>query len=272
MKVSLNWLKEHVDITLSPEELDHVLTMAGLEVEGIAVVGQNLEHVLVGRILEVGPHPNADRLSLCKVDTGTETVQVVCGAPNAAEGVLAPLILPGGRLPDGKKMKESRIRGEVSKGMLLAEDEMGLTDDHTGIMILPETAEPGMPLTSLLPFPDWVFDVAITPNRPDCASVLGIAREIAANTGKPLKGFEHGVDATGPAVDGLTSVSVLDPDGCPRYAAAVVQGVSLAPSPFWMRYRLFQSGVRSISNLVDVSNYVMLEMGQPLHAFDYDRL
>ena len=156
--------------------------------------------------------------------------------------------------------------------MLLAEDEMGLTDDHTGIMILSESVTPGTPLSSLLSFPDWVFDVSITPNRPDCASVLGIAREIAANTGKQLKSFEKGVDAKGPAVDGLTDVSVRDPDGCPRYAAAVVQDVCLKPTPFWMRYRLFQSGVRSISNLVDVSNYVMLEMGQPLHAFDYDRL
>jgi len=272
MKVSLNWLKEHVDIALSPEELGHVLTMAGLEVEGIEVVGQALDDILAARILEVTPHPNADRLSLCRVDTGTDRVQVVCGAPNAIEGVLAPLILPGGKLPDGTKMKEGRIRGEISKGMLLAEDEMGLTDDHTGIMVLPESVTPGTPLSSLLPFPDWVFDVSITPNRPDCASVLGIAREIAANTGKQLKSFEKGVDAKGSAVDGLTDVSVRDSDGCPRYAAAVVQDVCLKPTPFWMRYRLFQSGVRSISNLVDVSNYVMLEMGQPLHAFDYDRL
>jgi phenylalanyl-tRNA synthetase beta chain len=272
MKVSLNWLKEHVDIELSPEDLGHLLTMAGLEVEGLEVVGQNLDDILVARILDVSPHPNADRLSLCRVDTGTEIISVVCGAPNASEGVLAPLILPGGKLPDGTKMKESRIRGEVSKGMLLAEDEMGLTDDHAGIMILPEGSPPGTSLSSLLSFPDWVFDVSITPNRPDCASVLGIAREIAANTGKPLKNFEYGGDAKGPAIDGLTNISVQDPEGCPRYAAAVVQDVSLKPAPFWMRYRLFQSGVRSISNLVDVSNYVMLEMGQPLHAFDYDRL
>ena len=272
MKVSLNWLKEHVDIALPPEELSHLLTMAGLEVEGLEVVGQNLDDILVARIVAVSPHPNADRLSLCRVDTGTEIVSVVCGAPNAAEGVLAPLILPGGKLPDGTKMKESRIRGEVSKGMLLAEDEMGLTDDHTGIMILPGSATPGVPLSSLLSFPDWVFDVSITPNRPDCASVLGIAREIAANTGKQLKSFQKGVDAAGPAIEGLTNISVQDPEGCPRYAAAVVKDVRLAPTPFWMRYRLFQSGVRSISNLVDVSNYVMLETGQPLHAFDYDRL
>jgi phenylalanyl-tRNA synthetase beta chain len=272
MKVSLNWLKEHVDIELSPEDLGHLLTMAGLEVEGLEVVGQNLDDILVARILAVSPHPNADRLSLCRVDTGTEIISVVCGAPNASEGVLAPLILPGGKLPDGTKMKESRIRGEVSKGMLLAEDEMGLTDDHAGIMILPEGSPPGTSLSSLLSFPDWVFDVSITPNRPDCASVLGIAREIAANTGKPLKNFEYGGDAKGPAIDGLTNISVQDPEGCPRYAAAVVQDVSLKPAPFWMRYRLFQSGVRSISNLVDVSNYVMLEMGQPLHVFDYDRL
>jgi len=272
MKVSLNWLKEHVDIELSPEDLGHLLTMAGLEVEGIEVVGQNLDDILVARILEVSPHPNADRLSLCRVDTGTDIISVVCGAPNASEGVLAPLILPGGKLPDGTKMKESRIRGEISKGMLLAEDEMGLTDDHAGIMILPEGTTPGTSLSALLSFPDWVFDVSITPNRPDCASVLGIAREIAANTGKPLKSFEQGVDEKGPAIDGLTNVSVQDPEGCPRYAAAVVQDVSLKPTPFWMRYRLFQSGVRSISNLVDISNYVMLELGQPLHAFDYDRL
>ena len=272
MKVSLNWLKEHVNIELSPEELSHVLTMAGLEVEGIEAVGQNLDHILISRILEVRPHSNADRLSLCQVDTGTDTVQVVCGAPNVAEGVLAPVILPGAKLPNGTKMKESRIRGEISKGMLLAEDELGLTNDHTGIMILPDDAVPGKTLTSLLSLPDWIFDVSITPNRPDCTSVLGIAREIAANTGQPLKAFERGVDAKGPAVESLTSVSVSDPDGCPRYAAAVVRDVSLKPSPFWMRYRLYHSGVRSISNLVDVSNYVMLEVGQPLHAFDYDRL
>jgi phenylalanyl-tRNA synthetase beta chain len=272
MKVSLNWLKEHVDIELSPEDLGHLLTMAGLEVEGLEVVGQNLDDILVARILKVSPHPNADRLSLCRVDTGAEIISVVCGAPNASEGVLAPLILPGGKLPDGTKMKESRIRGEVSKGMLLAEDEMGLTDDHAGIMILPEGSTPGTSLASLLSFPDWVFDVSITPNRPDCASVLGIAREISANTGKPLKSFEQGVDANGPAIESLTNVSIRDPRGCPRYAAAVVQDVTLKPTPFWMRYRLFQSGVRSINNLVDVSNYVMLEMGQPLHAFDYDKL
>ena len=272
MKVSLNWLKEHVDIELSPEDLCHLLTMAGLEVEGLEGVGQNLDDILVARILEVSPHPNADRLSLCRVDTGAEIITVVCGAPNVTEGVLAPLILPGGKLPDGTRMKESRIRGEVSKGMLLAEDEMGLTDDHAGIMILPEGATPGTPLATVLSLPDWIFDVSITPNRPDCASVLGIAREISANTGKPLKNFEQAVDANGPAIGGLTNVTIRDPEGCPRYAAAVVQDVSLKPTPFWMRYRLFQSGVRSISNLVDVSNYVMLEMGQPLHAFDYDKL
>ncbi|OQY45648.1 MAG: phenylalanine--tRNA ligase subunit beta [Desulfobacteraceae bacterium 4572_87] len=272
MKVSLNWLKEHVDIELSPEDLCHLLTMAGLEVEGLEGVGQNLDDILVARILEVSPHPNADRLSLCRVDAGAEIITVVCGAPNVTEGVLAPLILPGGKLPDGTRMKESRIRGEVSKGMLLAEDEMGLTDDHAGIMILPEGATPGTPLATVLSFPDWIFDVSITPNRPDCASVLGIAREISANTGKPLKYFEQAFDANGPAIGELTNVTIRDPEGCPRYAAAVVQDVSLKPTPFWMRYRLFQSGVRSISNLVDISNYVMLEMGQPLHAFDYDKL
>ena len=189
MKVSLNWLKEYVDITLSPEALDHVLTMAGLEVESIAVVGQTLDQILVGRILEVLPHPNADRLSLCRVDTGTDTVQVVCGAPNAAEGVLAPLILPGGKLPDGTKMKESRIRGEISRGMLLAEDEMGLTDDHTGIMILPETAIPGTPLSSLLPFPDWVFDVSITTQQAGLCQCSGYCQGNRRQYGKTVERF-----------------------------------------------------------------------------------
>jgi phenylalanyl-tRNA synthetase beta chain len=272
MKVSLNWIKEYVDIEMSPDDLAHLLTMTGLEVEGLEPVGRDLDDVVVGRIEAVRPHPGAERLAVCTVDAGRETVDVVCGAPNAAPGVMAPLILPGGRLPGGTLIEEARIRGERSTGMLLAEDELGLTEDHSGIMILDEGLVPGHRFSAVLGFPDWVLDVAITPNRPDCANVLGMAREIAAATGKPLRMPDTRVHQAGPPIQDLTSVTILDPDGCPRYVAGMIQGVTLGPSPFWMRYRLHQCDVRSISNLVDVTNYVMLELGQPLHAFDYDRL
>jgi phenylalanyl-tRNA synthetase beta chain len=272
MKVSLNWISEYVDIEMSPDDLAHLLTMTGLEVEGMEPIGQSLDDIIVGRIVRVKSHPRSERLSVCTVDAGRERVDVVCGAPNVVESALAPLILPGGRLPDGKLIEETRIREELSTGMLLAEDEMGLTDDHAGIMILGPDLIPGTKFSSALRFPDWVFDIAITPNRPDCANVLGIAREIAAATGKAVKMPDIRMDESGPSIEGLTSVTILDPDGCPRYAAGMIRGVKQCPSPFWMRYRLHQSEVRSISNLVDVTNYVMLEMGQPLHAFDYDRL
>jgi len=272
MKVSLNWLKEYVEIEMAPEALGELLTMIGLEVEEIVPVGQNLRDILVARVLSIRPHPEADRLLLCRVDTGREQVQVVCGAPNLEPGALVPMALPGVELPDGTVISESRIRGESSTGMLLAEDELGLTDDHSGIMILPSDLAPGSSLTSALPIEDWVLDVNLTPNRGDCACVLGIAREIAAATGKRLRRPEIQLKEEGPPIEELTSVTLVDPKGCPRYAAGVIQDVHLDPSPFWMRYRLHLSDTRGINNLVDVTNYVMLEMGQPLHAFDYDRL
>ena len=272
MKASLQWLKEYVTIDAEPEELGHILTMAGLEVEGIETIGEGFEQVIVSRILEVRPHPNADRLSLCMVDTGKETIQVVCGAPNVEVGAFSPLALPGVTLPGGGVLKKGRIRGEVSEGMLLAEDELGLTDDHSGIMILSGALSSGTPLFNVLPIPDTIFDVSITPNRPDCTCIIGIAREIAAVTGQTLRLPEITFKEDAPPIGDLTNVTILDPQGCPRYAAGVIQGVKQGISPFWIRYRLHQSGVRSINNLVDVTNYVMLEMGQPLHAFDYNRL
>ena len=272
MKINLNWLKEYVDIEMPPDDLAQLMTMAGLEVEGLEAFGQSLEDILVARILTVRSHPGADRLYLCDVDTGNDTVQVVCGAPNIEEGAMAPFARPGVRLPDGTVIKEDKIREEISKGMLLAEDEMGLTDDHEGIMILPSDLVPGDSLSAVCPLSDWVFDVSLTPNRPDCASVVGIAREVAALTGKELKRPETELKEDGPPIDGLTSVTLDDPVGCPRYAAGIIQDVALGPSPFWMRYRLYLCGIRSINNIVDVTNYVLLELGQPLHAFDYNRL
>ncbi|MEE4353665.1 MAG: phenylalanine--tRNA ligase subunit beta [Desulfatiglans sp.] len=272
MKVSLNWLRDYVDIDMSPDDLGHALTMTGLEVEKIERVGGSLDKVIVARISKIEPHPAAEKLSICHMDIGSENVPVVCGAPNVKEGCLVPLALPGARLEDGTVIKESRIRGEDSKGMILAEDEMGLTDDHTGIMILPHDLMPGDSLSKALSLPDWVFDLDLTPNRPDCASVVGVAREIAAVTGKTLKWAKIELAESGPSIGKLTSVTIDDPVGCPRYSAGVILEIEIGPSPFWMRYRLYQSGIRSINNIVDVTNYVMLELGQPLHAFDYDRL
>lgn len=272
MKLSLNWLKEYVDIDVSPEELAHMLTMAGLEVEELEHLGQISEKVIVAKVMSVRKHPKADRLSLCDVDTGSSIVQVVCGAPNVEEGCLTPMALPGAELPGGITVKESKLRGEKSSGILLAEDELGLTDDHSGIMILPADLEIGVPIVKALDLDDWALDISLTPNRPDCASVIGVAREVAALTGKEIHLPEIQYEEEGAPIFDVTSVEVEDHGGCPRYAAGMIQNVVLAPSPFWMRYRLYVSGTRSKNNIVDISNYVLLETGQPLHTFDYDQL
>ncbi|MBW1998346.1 MAG: phenylalanine--tRNA ligase subunit beta, partial [Deltaproteobacteria bacterium] len=272
MRVSLNWLKEFVEIDAGPQDLADALTLGGLEVEGVEPIGQSLEEVVVAKIAAVRAHPRADRLFICEVDKGDSVVPVVCSAPNLRVGSAVPLAPPGSTLPGGRKVEASVIRGERSVGMLLAEDEMGLTDDHSGIMILPSDLKPGTPLSSALPIKDWAFEISITPNRPDCTSVIGIAREIAALSGKGLKKPTIRIEEEEIPVEELAEVTLLDPEGCPRYSAGVIRGVHLKPSPFWIRYRLFVSGIRSINNIVDATNYVLLEMGQPLHAFDYDRL
>ena len=272
MKLSLNWLKEYVDIDIPPEELAHMLTMAGLEVEELEHLGQISEKIIVAKVMSVRNHPRADRLSLCDVDTGSSIVQVVCGAPNVEKGCLTPMALPGAELPGGIKVKESTLRGEKSSGILLAEDELGLTDDHSGIMILPSGLETGIPLIQAMELDDWAIDISLTPNRPDCASVIGVAREVAALTGKEIHLPEIQYEEEGVPLADVTSIDVKDYDGCPRYAAGMIQNVTLKTSPFWMRYRLYVSGTRSKNNIVDISNYVLLETGQPLHTFDYDQL
>jgi phenylalanyl-tRNA synthetase beta chain len=272
MKVSLNWLKDFVEIEYTPAELADMLTMAGLEVEGIEHRGYGLDTITVSRILDILPHPNADRLAVCKLDVGNKEVSVVCGAPNIEKGMAVPLALPGTALPDGTRIKESTIRGEVSCGMLLAEDEMSLTDDHTGIMVLPENLIPGEPLSASMDLEDWIFEIGITPNRIDCASVIGVAREIGARTKKPVIMPDIRFEVSDKRIDDLAEVSIIDPDGCPRYSAGLAESVTIGPSPFWMRYRLHTSGIRAINNVVDITNYVLLELGQPLHAFDYYEL
>jgi phenylalanyl-tRNA synthetase beta chain len=272
MKVNYNWLKDFVDIRMDPEQLGDVLTMAGLEVDSIEPVGESFDRIIAAHITKVRPHPTADRLKLCDADTGKETLQVVCGAPNLEEGMVAPFAAHGVSLPGGMKIRKSTIRGEKSFGMLLAEDELGLTDNHEGLMVLDDDVPAGTPLSSILPFPDWIFEVSVTPNRPDWTSVLGIAREIAAVTGSALRLPNFDLEGNGPPLSSLVDVTIEDPEGCPRYCAGLVQGVHLAPSPFWLRYRLHACGLRAINNIVDATNYVLLEIGQPLHSFDYERV
>jgi len=272
MKVSLDWLKEFVDIDQTPAELAEVLTMAGLEVEGLEHKAHDLNDCKVARILDIRPHPKADRLSICQVDSGREKASVVCGATNISKGNLVPLALPGTTLPNGVPVKETRIRDEISKGMLLAEDEMGLTDDHSGIMILPDDLTPGQTLSDAMDLEDWILDVSLSPNRIDCGSIVGIAREIGALTKKKIKMPDIHIQESDKAIKDVADVTVLDIEGCPRYTAGLVDHVKISPSPFWMRYRLHASGIRSINNVVDITNYVLMELGQPLHAFDYHRL
>ncbi|MFP4037276.1 MAG: phenylalanine--tRNA ligase subunit beta [Desulfobacteraceae bacterium] len=275
MRLTYNWLKDYVDTEAEPQELADLLTMAGLEVEAVEPLGKGLQGVIAGRVISIEEHPNADNLSICMVETGAGQVPVVCGAPNLKVGMAVPYSPPGTRLPNGMVVREARIRGVESRGMLLAEDEMGLTDDHSGLMVLPERTDPGTPIERAAPVIDWAMEIGITPNRPDCTSVIGIAREVAAKSGARLRlPTEHKeINRLGPgSIDEQTSVKVDDPEGCPRYTAGLVKGVRIGPSPFWMRYRLYCSGIRCISNVVDITNYVLLEMGQPLHAFDFHRL
>src|SRR5713101_1719483 len=270
MKVTLNWLREFVPIELPLDRLADRLAMAGLEVEGISE--QGAESVTIAQITRIDPHPQSDHLVVCHVTTGGETMPVVCGAPNMKVGDKVALASEGTLLPGGQQVERAEIRGQVSCGMLCSEAELGLSQDHSGLLILPEDAELGQALFPFLGLRDTILDVAITPNRGDCLSVLGLAREIAALTGAPLHAKKPQVRERGVAITEQAQVRLEDPDLCPRYAARVVTGVRIAPSPAWLRWRLEAAGIRVLNNLVDVTNYVMIERGQPLHAFDLPSL
>jgi phenylalanyl-tRNA synthetase beta chain len=273
MKITINWLKEYVDLAdLSVEALADGLTMAGLEVEAVLPIGRELESLVVGKILEVKKHPQADRLTVCKVNTGRESLELVCGAPNVRPEILVPVAMPGTRLPSGMEVQVATIRGIVSPGMICSEQEMGLSEDHSGIMILPEGIPIGLPLSKALGLEDTLLEVNVTPNRGDCLSHIGIAREISAIFDCPLKFPDTSAAPAGQATQEETSVSILAPDFCPRYAARLIRGVTIGPSPAWLRNRLLSVGIRSINNVVDVTNFVLMEYGQPLHSFDFDTL
>ena len=271
MLLPLKWLRELVAVDATAEELAERLTMAGIEVEGVEARHEGLEKVVVARALAIRPHPNADRLVLVDVDAGAETLTIVCGAPNLKEGMLYPLALPGAEVA-GRKVGVAEIRGVKSPGMLCSERELGLGEDHSGIMTLPQGLTPGVPITEALGLETEVLEVAITPNRGDCLSVLGLAREIAALYGLKLSHPPTAAPEGPQPVQELARVDIADPQGCPRYVARVVKGVEIRPSLLWMRERLMACGMRPINNIVDITNYILLEMGQPLHAFDYEQL
>ena len=269
MLISLRWLRDYVDIDMSPHELAGRLTMAGLEVESVQERAPGFSGVVVAKILSVAPHPGADKLKLCLVSAGGEARRVVCGAPNVKEGTLVPLATVGATIPGGFTVKRSKIRGEVSEGMLCSEDELGIGDDASGLMILPAAMKPGEDLAAALDLNDVVFDISVTPNRSDCLSVIGIAREVAALTGRTLKYPAAECSETSEDITTVTSIDILAPELCPRYTARIIRNVTMKPSPAWMRMRLESVGLRAINNVVDVTNFVMMEFGQPLHAFDF---
>ena len=278
MKVSLSWLKEYIPVDLDPQDISDRLTMAGLEVDCVESLYDYLDNVVVARVDELRKHPNADTLSCCMVDVGgDELVQIVCGAPNVRQGMTVACALPGAVLPGDLKIKKSKLRGERSCGMLCSGSELRLAGDASGIMDLEEGLLPGTPLEKALAISDTVFEIDLTPNRPDCLSVIGVAREVGAFT-EPMGRVklpevvlpqEKIVDRS---IHDHARVSIKDPDLCPRYSAGMLFDVKVGPSPFWLCQKLEAVGLTPINNVVDVTNFVMLETGQPLHAFDFDNL
>lgn len=278
MKISLNWLKDYLPLEASDDEISRAITFLGFEVEEVIKTGAPpMENVVVGEILTRDKHPNADKLSICTVDVGPvgDVKTIVCGAPNCDVGNRVPVALPGAVLPGDFVIKQSKIRGQSSDGMMCAGDELGVGGDHSGLLLLADSPELGTPINDVLPAGDTVFDVEITPNRPDCQSHLGIARELAAwfklELTYPESNF-HGVESSEERKDLLNAITVESPMDCPLYTTHIVTGVKIGPSPAWLQARLNAVGLRPINNVVDIGNYVMLEYGQPLHAFDASTL
>ncbi len=278
MKISRTWLQDYIDLAgLTDDEISQAITFLGFEVEGIEHTGAPvLNNIFVGEVLTREPHPNADRLSLCTVDVGSAggVKRIVCGAQNYKVGDRVPVAVVGAVLPGDFTIKASKIRGEASEGMMCSGKELGVGSDHSGLMILTDRPEIGLPINDVLPAGDVVFDLEITPNRPDCLNHLGIARELAAWFKRELRYPETTFKSARAAArpDLLKTVRVDAPTECPLYTANVVSDVKIGPSPAWMRERLTAVGIRPINNLVDIGNYVMLELGQPLHAFDAKKL
>lgn len=272
MLVPLKWLKEFVDHDLTPQQVAEVLTMAGLEVDGVEERFPWAGKVVTARVVGVEPHPNADRLRLARVETGQGEEVIVCGAPNLRPGMVGALALPGAVLGEGMEVRAAKIRGVESRGMLCSARELGISDDHSGILELDQGLAPGQDLIQALGLEDLVLEISITPNRGDALSVLGVARDLAAVLGLPLRLPEITLEEHDPPTEEQAQVVIHDPQGCPRYVARLVRGVEIGPSPLWLADRVMACGMRPINNVVDITNYVLMELGQPLHAFDFHLL
>lgn len=275
MKVPLSWLKEYIDINLTPAQISKVLTMAGLEVDAVISVSGNFEKIIVGEVVEVAKHPNADSLCVAKVSDGISQFQVVCGASNCRAGMKTAFAVVGATLVDeeGKtfKIKKSKLRGIESEGMLCSPSELGLSNSHEGIIEFADHLPVGADVAEI--YGDTVFEISLTPNLSHCASIIGVARELSASTGIPLRYPHIKIEQNGQdLISSQVNVNVLNTANCPRYACRLIKNVKVGPSPEWLQKRLTLSGIRPINNIVDATNYVLLEMGHPLHAFDFDEL
>lgn len=269
MRVSLKWLRELVDVSLPVEQLCDRLDMTGTKVEAVHTLGEALEGVVVGEVLTKEPHPDADKLSYCSVDIGAdEPLRIVCGATNFRAGDKVPVACVGATLPGGLTIKRAKLRGLESQGMMCSATELQIGGDASGLLILPGDAPVGMPFAEYQGLSDTVLELEVTPNRPDCLSMVGVAREVAAVTGLGYRIPESSVHEQGASASELVSVEIDDAELCPRYTARVIRGVKVGPSPAWLAERIAAAGTRPVNNVVDVTNYVMYELGQPLHAFD----
>ena len=272
MRISINWLKEFIDISSSNEEISEQLTMLGLEAEASYDIS-SLSDIIIGEVKGKIKHSNADKLNLCKVYDGNNILPVVCGAPNVETGQKIAFAPVGAVLPGDFIISKAKIRGEISQGMICSEKEMGISDEHDGIMVLNIDATPGEPFINYLNNFLATLELDITPNRPDCFSHMGIARDLAVKLNKNIKTpsykkrlFEKNLTKE------MINISFENPDDCPRYIAGIVEDVKVGPSPDWLKLKLESIGQRSINNVVDISNFVLLEMGQPSHIFDYDKI
>jgi phenylalanyl-tRNA synthetase beta chain len=280
LKISLNWLKQYIDIDISPEEISDRLTMVGLEVESMEEIGKEISDFTIGEVLEVEKHPNANKLTVCKVNDGKMIHQVVCGAPNVAAGQkivlgLAGVIIPHNQhSPQGEpfKLEKVKIRGVESQGMICSEYELGVGDDKDGILVLKNDAPIGKSFLEYLGIHDVVFEMGITPNRADALSYIGIARDLAAITNKNLKTPKIEIKESSEHIDNSASVEIIDTENCPRFCARVIKNVKIRKSPVWLQDYLKSIALRPINNIVDVTNFILMEIGQPLHAYDYDQL